>query len=454
MNRIERAERRYRDIVTDELVSMAPETRYRRMPVAKILAWIDNYVLPAIEEVYQRPLFRDHATWPQRVLARGADTSEHAAVERVDRALVTEAQALRRLMRNRLVARMLDEMTEQRLAGETTTEDGIEWVQGLPNRRHMIPSYVADVDRMSRRPWTDLVCVDDYFVPVGGMMRKTPLPRGVTEGAFVVSLTPHLFAVGDCITRSMMQRIRCWIEFLAEARSVVYNALRSTGRAYSGQAEAEQRAHRELGQSYMALQQTCLTGPNASLREACITCVQVYAAFHPAPDLEWLGITDRALQPFTGMLRHNIESTRELETMEQIAGALGDLKHMYRDLDAERPVVEAAISTGGLVLIDAERAVYWEGGKIDQDWRRYRKAWLFLWKLAANARVALSVADVDLYGRYAPPSTMHNRWSRLKELLPPSLRRQVVPGSGERATYRLTIPINRLYLFDSPGMRT
>jgi hypothetical protein len=353
-------------------------------------------------------------------------------------------------MRKKLVARTLDEMTERPM-GEATTKDGIEWVLGLPKRRHMIPYYVAETDKMSRRPWRDLVCVNDYFFPAGGMMRKALLPAGVAEGAFVVSLTPHLFAVGDCITRSMMQRIRTWVEFLAEARRIVYDAVRATGTAYTGDTEVEQAAHRELMQHHTALQRMCLTGPDAILREASITCVQVYAEFCPAPDLDWLGISDQAQQPFRGILCHNIEYIRELETTERIAGALDDLKHMYRDLETERPAVETAIATGGLVLIEGERGVYWDGEKVSQDWPRYQKAWELLWKLAANARMASFVSDVDLYGRHVPPSTMHNRWSRLKLMLPPSLRRQILPGIGGRATYRLTIPINRIYLFDSLG---
>jgi hypothetical protein len=173
----------------------------------------------------------------------------------------------------------------------------------------------------------------------------------------------------------------------------------------------------------------------------------VYAEFHPNPELHWLGITGEALCPSKGVLRHNLESIRDLETVDRIAAALGDLRHMYRDLAPEQPAVEAAIATGGLVLIEPEGAAYWEGTKIECDWSCHRKAWEMLWKLAANARLASPVNDVDLYGYPVSPSTMYNRWSRLRSILPPSLRGHVTPGV-ERTTYRLTIRINKIHLFD------
>ena len=51
MDVIERAQRRYRELVPDELVSAKPAERARRLPASRIEAWITNYVIPAIEEV-------------------------------------------------------------------------------------------------------------------------------------------------------------------------------------------------------------------------------------------------------------------------------------------------------------------------------------------------------------------------------------------------------------------
>jgi hypothetical protein len=299
---------------------------------------------------------------------------------------------------------------------------------------------------MSQKNWTDLVCSDDYFVPTGGMMRTTPLPSGVTEGVFVVSLSSSLFHVGDSITRCMMQRIRAMRNLQVEIRQIVYKALRETGRAYKSQVEAEHAAHRELDKSCADLQRICLTGSDAHFRDACITMVQVYAAFHPAPELDWLGVSDLAIQRFHGTLEHNIKSARDLETVERISAALGDLRHLYRDMTPDQSDLEAAIAKGHLVLVKRGREAYWEAQRIDCDWRRHRKPWDMLWQLAIKARAASPVNDIDLYRGRVSPSTMYNRCERLRSLLPGSLRRHVVPG-GERATYRLQLPIHKIHLF-------
>jgi hypothetical protein len=452
---IELAERRYREIVADDMIRMVGAERKLQMPVNRILAWLTDYVVPAVEEVYQRPLFRDHATWPQRVLASGSGTAERTAVERVDRALIEEAKALRKLTRNALVARKLEEMappTEDPDVAETVTTsgNGVAEARSEESGRIVIPFCLARLEQMADRPWTDLVCTDDYFGPFGGMMRKSPLPEGATEGAFVRSLTPHLFYVGDSITRCLTQRIRCWIEFLRESRSAVYAAVDATGRPYEKQTAAEGGAWEEARQGWAELQRICLSGPGAQMREACIALVQVYAEFHLAPELEWLGVSAVAARRFKGHLRHNIESTRDLETLDRIAGALGELKYLYRDLAPEDSAIDAAIATGGLVLIEKTREAYWEGEKIDQEWRTFRKPWEFLWQLASNAKSVSPVNDMDLYGRPKPYSTVVNRWSRLKKLLPASLSRHVIPmGEEERAMYRLKYPSNRIHLFGS-----
>ena len=93
MNRIELAERRYRDIIPERLAATDRAARYWRMPLSEIEAWISEYVLPAVEELLPRPLFRTHATWPQLTLVVGAGTPERVAIEQVDRALVAEAVA-------------------------------------------------------------------------------------------------------------------------------------------------------------------------------------------------------------------------------------------------------------------------------------------------------------------------------------------------------------------------
>jgi len=71
----------------------------------------------------------------------------------------------------------------------------------MPSRHDLIPFYRQQLDGVARKAWTDLGGTEDYFGPAGGMLRKAPLPEGTTEASMVVSLMPHLFHVGDSITR-------------------------------------------------------------------------------------------------------------------------------------------------------------------------------------------------------------------------------------------------------------
>ena len=72
--------------------------------------------------------------------------------------------------------------------------------------------------------------------------------------------------------------------------------------------------------------------------------------------------------------------------------------------------------------------------------------WQLLWRLANRARLGAAVGCRDLYDDGVVDSTVHNRWRRLKALLPPTLAREVEPGT-ERATYRLKLGAAQIHLF-------
>ena len=109
---------------------------------------------------------------------------------------------------------MLDEMAERRSTRETTIEDGIEWVRGLPNRREMIPYYVAEMDQMSRRPWTDLVCIDDYFFPVAGIDFQHGAKQ-VAYGDWKASLFANIGVSRSVFLQVLSISTGCWAVYSA-----------------------------------------------------------------------------------------------------------------------------------------------------------------------------------------------------------------------------------------------
>jgi len=372
---------------------------------------------------------------------------ERSLVERVDACLVTQAKSLSRLDANEQVSEQLDRMLDQAkmLDDRTLTEDG--WVLGLPHKHVMIPYYRQQLESIADGCWTDLVCPNDYFGPTGGMMRREPLPSGVTEGSMVVSHNPHLRHVGDLISLCMLQRVRSWIGFLAEARSIYHEACCRAESLDRAEVEAEQTRWAELTENWRQLQSICLVGADARIREACMIAVQVVANFHFAPDLEWLGLDPYSISRFRGQLRDTCVSRRDLSTLDRIAAALRSLVGLYQDLDPTISAIDEAIADGGLVMVKSTRKVYWEQQEIDQSWRTSRMPWEMLWLLVQRTLCSMSVDCYDLYNKSVSDSTIHNRASRLRQLLPPTLARLVVPGN-EPLTYRLDLTSDKFQLFD------
>jgi len=254
MNVFEQAARRYGELVPADVVAAKPVERHRQLQTSKIEAWIANQALPAIAEMWDRPIFREHATWAQQLLVSGSESAERALVDQVDAALVAEAKSLKTLLRSKLIQRQLDALHGAAVAARVesesaASEDGESWTVGMPTKHELIPYYRSRIDDVAKRPWTDLVCVEDYFGPTGGMLQKTPLPPGTTEGAMVVSLTPCLFHVGAHVVRCLLQRIRVWTSFLAEVRGICYEALERVNRSF------EQHAARRFGVSASRISQ-------------------------------------------------------------------------------------------------------------------------------------------------------------------------------------------------------
>ena len=184
MDRIELAERRFR-----QLPPVSAEDPQQRKWLRAVEIWLRDNVVAAVEEFIDRPAFQERARWPLRRLVLGADTPERRAVQAVDEALVAAARAL-----NRVAA-------EDAIAHALAGASGTSWM----NEQRDMAQHQAQM--MAARPWSDLVCAHDYLEPRGGLMRTSPLPPEVTEGAFVLSLNPGLGSIGDFLTRCLFRRI-------------------------------------------------------------------------------------------------------------------------------------------------------------------------------------------------------------------------------------------------------
>lgn len=62
-----------------------------------------------------------------------------------------------------------------------------------------------------------------------------------------------------------------------------------------------------------------------------------------------------------------------------------------------------------------------------------------------RAQVGAELGEADLYSTPVSPSTMANVARRLKDLLPVTLRREIVSGIRPRS-YRLRLPSDRIHV--------
>src|SRR5438128_11134309 len=167
MDRLEFLIRRFRQIVPQPLTGWDP-VRSRRLR-----CWLKDDVGPVLDNFIKRPRFRALAAWPVQTLRPGSGTAERLLVEQVDAALVAQGRAFRQIggrphIRNRLEAVAVEHIV---------TEEEIHLGSGGPQVIRRVESpldrlalSLVQLGQIAGRFWNDLVCLEDYFEPIGGWM--------------------------------------------------------------------------------------------------------------------------------------------------------------------------------------------------------------------------------------------------------------------------------------------
>lgn len=448
MDRIELAERRYREIVPEPGRVRSPMTR-RELEV-----WLRDDVASLVAEFAVRARFREAACWPLVALRPGAATPPRRQVEAVSAALRRHASLLLEVLPPRPTSATLRKTRRPRRAAKMVEEEVVVVGAGLDPRlrptthkEEPLAHTAAQVERIARPFWTDLVCTQDYMLPAGGWLPVEPRDRGdgpVADGEFVVSLNPELHPVGDFVTRCLFRRVEILAETLGRADRAVLSLGTSLGRAdRRRRAEIEEDAAQMrgvIGQLYA----TCQPDGEFAIRDSCVTLTQVYSAFHRAPDVAWLGLDDGAVEWGRVPLRYRLTRSRSSEPTDRVAAALGDLRRLYANEPPGRSALEEAVASGSLVLTTDPPRASWRGRELKVKWGRNRQCWKLLLKLAEKGWLGASVGVWDMYKRSGASKTaMSTLVNRLKPRLPADLRKLIVPGT-ERQTYRLTLDPHRI----------
>lgn len=445
MTDLELLTRRYRQIVPQ------PTVQWQDFPERKVRLWLTDDVCPFLHKFARRQRFREEASWPLRVLAPGAQTTERQLVERIDKAIVKCARSLSEPARLKTIRRRLETLLPPRptVVHEKVrvSAEGSRRIEVQTETVDELPVLLSQLDSVARRFWTDLVCTDDYFEPSGGW-NSPGLPRG-HAGEFVVSLNPELHPGGDFVSRCVIRRVEVLREILHKLLVPMCRACREGGGVQNKQrAEDVEQTWQSFTDLDSELRDRFLIEIGQPQRDACVLLTQVYAAFAPRPELFWLGLSEELIRHGRGPIRFRITSDRSVELTDRIAAALTQVASLYDECQPGQSALEEAVATGGLVLRDNPPTLYWEGEKQPADWASHRKPWQFIKALAKKARLQAAVDDRDVYGDEAKSnSTLATLFSRLKPLVPASLWREIKKGT-EKRTYRLCIEPRRIFLFE------
>jgi HAMP domain-containing protein len=487
MDAIETAERQYYALVPTRVARQNPAVRPQNIDGEKAKAWILDYVVPAIGELWPRVQFQEQATWSIRHLAAGSTDPERKLVGAIGQMLETEAKALLRIADLKRIAAVLTpaqprvEMDDIRRDGKTTTMKVIDRKVTAADELGATRSQVEAIAK--QHAWREFVCVEDYFERVGDLegnvpgwvsnetpVRESPnsVPlnvkpeahHGKVENVQQADLVPlfhsRLKAVGDLVVRFMWARINAQLDSLRRFREMIRSAMPLAKYPKTKDIVAETALWDSLQQGLEELR-TAVVDPKALvLREAAATLVQVYLAFKPEADHAWLDLPDAVVREGAKRARQLIDSRRDVDTLERLAWALHEIQSLPHDRMTADKDCEEAISSGGLVLCEEPPQMFWEGKAIDVDWARRRKEWQFWLQLAKKTHNGSPLNEDDLKddpNAESGVSTFCSQKSRaaavVKEFCPGLaglIRKGVLPR-----TYRLDLARSQIHICPTHG---
>jgi len=140
---------------------------------------------------------------------------------------------------------------------------------------------------IARRPWRDLVVLEDYFGPVSDLNLVDrqgylgPDSSQVQIAEFLPFGNPQLGSLGDFVSRMLLIRIEYWQSLLQRFWLRCQTALPISTPQDAARWATVGDSWQRLQQSSQRLRQACLASPTAQLRKACMALLQVHACYRP-----------------------------------------------------------------------------------------------------------------------------------------------------------------------------
>lgn len=415
----------------------------------KLVVWLRDDVCALIENVIGRLTFRTHATWVLDNLAPGSQTPERQQIDSMREALVECARLQTKLAEVKGIGAQVAGLFPPRMhVQHQSVEISGSGVRRQNPVQELVDASALEFDQVAaiaKNPANDLISTNDYFGPWPEFI-TTADDQVLTRGDLVVSLNPELHAVGNFVVRAMFRRLDVLVTVLASVRGKVNRAIEATRRKYRAHTEAEE-AWRAVRAALSSLKENLETGEDNQFRESCMILCQIYAAFHPSPKVDWLGLPPAVISRGVQTLQHRLTHFQNGEMFVRVVNAISDLDRLYQSDSSHSAAIEAAVAGGGLVIDEKLKKTFWEGKEVRADWARFRNDWNLLVAFTGKPGRSDDVSETDLFGdEVVAQSTMATTVGRLKSRLPASLGKLIVSGSTPRS-YRLDLPRNRRQLF-------
>lgn len=406
---------------------------YWEFPVTAVLACLKDEVCPAIAAVWHRPSFRNLVLAPHATLLAGIDSPARNLVDGIRHNLLAALEELRIAMDGQASILRADPQTPI-----------------TANRTLLLASLKQRAEELTDLATQEWVSVNNFFratrvvwkncrIPLLGFANRMQCGELIGKKGYRV---PH---IGNLIVRGMLFQIEDILEQLGELSfefrtELVDVSLRRHLRWRPFIGEVQPLLDRLRFQT--------LSSEEGQNSESAMILTQVFAdATVVTPDIAWLGLSKAAISWPPNGIRAYVAYNRDYELIDRIVLALTRIAEFYEQRPPNESEIEDAIETGGLVVVEESHKVHWQKKLVDADWKRFRKPWELMLRLA-RTRGRGSVSEQDVYGQPMKDSTFPNLRSDLGKLLPDSLDILIEPA--ELKAYQICLPYNQFHLFPAP----
>lgn len=368
----------------------------------KMRTWKNEDLIPALEEFFHRPRFREFARWPIDAFHKDSTNALRIIVNKIDAQFTVLVETLWETLIDPQVNSRLRHLFPPKpmIVGETVVITGDPKVPDQVVEQIIEPREPVDGMGGSLRFFLTrsfIVNVNDYFSPQQEFTIDPDKKVAVQRGGMIVSLRPRLLPVGNMIVRSLKTRVHDLEETLKPIWKDLQQGIPSEKQELKLAIEA---MWCELVLSLKSLRAELNSVPNQKMIDACIAGTQIFGALKPQADLSWLGLDDDVVKAGSFAVQFRLTSLHAGEVLDRLVRHLAVLETLYEPHESDQSEFEKAVTEKLLVIRESDQTIYWKGEPLqDSQSRKPLSEYQFklLFRLTQKTRINSSVTMNDIY---------------------------------------------------------